>query len=464
MSSPLTMRNLRRCFDGRIPAVIATADGNGIPNVTYLTAVHPVDDERVALSNQFMSKTSRNLAERPVATLLLLDPVTYTEYRLTLRYERTDRRGPVFERLRDEVEKVAALSGMKDVFRLRSADICRVEEIEVVADLDPEPSEGESRERAAMLAASAELAARMSRCADLGTLLDVTLHGMDLLLGYRHSAVMLLDEEGTRLYTVASHGFPTEGVGSEVLVGDGVPGAAAERCRPVREGNLRQMHKYSNTVRRAFEADGGPELVFDVPVPALPDAASRLAVPAMVRGELVGVVVVDSPLAVAFDDDDESVLTLVASLIAQTVDFDRQFSADEPAAADPAPVASAAAATSAPGAPADASLGDECHVRFFAEDGSVFLDGEYLIRGVAGRILWSLVNRHLQTGQTEFTTKELRLDKSLELPGFRDNLDTRLLMLKRRLDEREAPLRLSRCGRGRIALECAHTPRLEAHD
>jgi len=76
----------------------------------------------VDASNQFMSKTSRNLTENPRASLLLIDPVSYSEYRLTIRYERTDRRGPVFERLRDDVDKVAAMSGMRDIFRLRSAE------------------------------------------------------------------------------------------------------------------------------------------------------------------------------------------------------------------------------------------------------------------------------------------------------------------------------------------------------
>ena len=66
----------------------------------------------------------------------IVDPVSFSEYRLTLRYERTERRGPVFERLRDDVDKVAALSGMRDVFRLRSADIFIVEEIEVIRDHD----------------------------------------------------------------------------------------------------------------------------------------------------------------------------------------------------------------------------------------------------------------------------------------------------------------------------------------
>jgi hypothetical protein len=409
----------------------------------------------VALSNQFMSKTSRNLVENPFATLLLLDPLTYSEYCLTLRYERTDRRGPVFERLRDEVDRVAAMAGMQDVFRLRSADICRVESIEIVQDHDPSPSDASSRQHASLLAASAELAARLGRCSDLELLLDVALEGMDELLGYRHSAVMLLDETGTRLFTVASHGFPVKGLGSEVAVGEGIPGAAAQRCVAVREGSLRQMQKYSRTVRRSFEEVGtvGPGL--DVPVPSLEDARSRVAVPAMVRGELVGVVVVESPIPVAFDDDDEAVLTVVATLIAQMVDLDRQSASDETTDAPAVGPSPATAAATGEG---------ECHVRFFPQDGSVFLDGDYLIRGVAGRILWSIVNRHVQTGQTEFTNKELRLDRSLELPGYRDNLDTRLLMLKRRLDERAAPIRLTRCGRGRHQLHGPASLRLELHD
>ena len=459
MTEALSMRDLRRCFDGRIPAVIATSSAAGEPNITYLSAVHAVDEERVALSNQFMSKTARNLAENPRATLLLLDPVTYCEYQLRLRYERTDRRGPLFERLRDEVDKVAALSGMQDVFRLRSADICRVEEIELVRDLGPPADAGSTRHRAALLAAAGDLGSRLSRCADLETLLDVALQGMDELLGYRHASVMLLDEEGTRLFTVASHGFPAEGVGSEVEVGDGVAGAAAQRCGPVREGSLWQMKKYSRSVRRAFEAEGTVGPGIDVPLPALEDAQSQLAVPAMARGELVGVVVVSSPISVAFDDDDESVLTLIATLIAQMVDIDRRSAGEDAVGAADTMVAAATGPLVEP-KPANS----ECHVRFFTVDGSVFIDGSHLIRGVAGRILWSIVNRYTQTGQTEFTNKELRLDRSLELPGFRDNLDTRLLMLKRRLDERDAPIRLVRLGRGLHKLECAPALRLESHD
>ena len=49
----------------------------------------------------------------------------------------------------------------------------------------------------------------------------VTVDGLAELLGYEHSMLLLLDEDGRRLFTIASHGYETEGVGSEVPVGEG---------------------------------------------------------------------------------------------------------------------------------------------------------------------------------------------------------------------------------------------------
>ena len=62
-------------------------------------------------------------------------------------------------------------------------------------------------------------------------------------------------------------------------------------------------------------------------------------------------------------------------------------------------------------------------VRYFAVDGSTFLDGDYLIKGVAGRLLWALLQHHEREGRTAFTNRELRLDPSLELPELREHLD-----------------------------------------
>jgi predicted pyridoxine 5'-phosphate oxidase superfamily flavin-nucleotide-binding protein len=128
----LTLSDIAGCFEGIIPAEIATASADGVPNVTHLSRVHMLDDERVALSNQFFSKTTRNLAENPVACVVVIDPTTYDSYRLLVQYERTERRGPLFERLRRDVDAIAALTGMEGVFKLRSADVYRVLELELV--------------------------------------------------------------------------------------------------------------------------------------------------------------------------------------------------------------------------------------------------------------------------------------------------------------------------------------------
>jgi predicted pyridoxine 5'-phosphate oxidase superfamily flavin-nucleotide-binding protein len=133
----IALSEIAACFEGLIPAEIATASADGVPNVTHLSRVHMVDDERVALSNQFFSKTTKNLAENPHACVVVVDPTTYASFRMMLAYERTERRGPVFERLRRDVDAIAALTGMAGIFKLRSADIYRVVELErVLAAVD----------------------------------------------------------------------------------------------------------------------------------------------------------------------------------------------------------------------------------------------------------------------------------------------------------------------------------------
>ena len=437
----VTLADIAACCEGAIPAVIATASADGTPNVTYLSKVRIVDDERVALSNQFFSKTARNLVENPRASILLLDPRTYDQYRLTLQYERTDRRGPVFERLRVDVDVAAALEGMQDVYKLRAADIYRV------LDIEPTPSGrppvtlhhrgvGDGLDPGRI----AELSTRLGRCPDLDTVVQAAVNGLAELFGYQHSLLLLLDEDGTSLFTIASHGFEAEGIGSEVALGDGVIGLAAERCTPVTLGNVTQAAKYSRTVRRAYEDSGeigagGRE----IPVPGLPDAASRCAVPAMAMGQLVGVLTVESRQAVAFGPVDEAVLSVVASILANAIESDRARERD----------AAPAAPTPASAPPAG---GTATRVRFYDVDGSVFLDGEYLIKGVAGRMLWALLGHHQREGRTDFTNRELRLDPSLDLPPFKDNFESRLILLKRRLDERAAPVRVDKTGRGRFRL------------
>ena len=89
-------------------------------------------------------------------------------------------------------------------------------------------------------------------------------------------------------------------------------------------------------------------------------------------------------------------------------------------------------------------------MRRYAENDSIFVDEEYLIKGVAGAILWRLLRAHLEDGRSDHTNRELRLDPSIRLPDLSENLEARLILLARRLEERCPSLRIEKTGRGRF--------------
>jgi hypothetical protein len=105
--------------------------------------------------------------------------------------------------------------------------------------------------------------------------------------------------------------------------------------------------------------------------------------------------------------------------------------------------------------------GVSVRVRHYAADHSVFLDDDYLIKGVAGAIFWRLVQDYTESGRTSFSNRELRLDPGLALPELGDNLEARLLLLQRRLAERKACVQMERTGRGRFRLRVTRPLQLQ---
>lgn len=112
-----------------IPAIIVTCSADGVPNATIISQVYYVDPGHVALSFQFFNKTIRNVRENPHACVALNDLAGNTKWILDLRYDHSETDGPIFEEMDMQIEAIASATGMSGIFKLRAADIYRVQSV-----------------------------------------------------------------------------------------------------------------------------------------------------------------------------------------------------------------------------------------------------------------------------------------------------------------------------------------------
>ena len=136
----IALGDIPRCFEGEVPSLLATCSPDGEPNLAHLSRVYLVDEHHVATSNQFFTKTLRNLAANPLACLLCIEPVTVLTYKLLLRHERSEREGPLFDEVCRSIEVIASLTGMAHVFALRAVDVFRVLDVEGVMTARTDPA------------------------------------------------------------------------------------------------------------------------------------------------------------------------------------------------------------------------------------------------------------------------------------------------------------------------------------
>lgn len=436
------LRTIRPAFQGVIPSPIATVSSDGVPNSTYLSIIWFIDEERIGISNQFLGKTAANLRVNPAVALRVVDPTTMSEYELEATYLRSENSGELFEAVRAQLEAVAAQSGMEDVFHLRCVEILRVERCAhagspaVVAASASGPAE--------LLSNLDVFVRRLSECRDLAEATRVGLHAIEDLFGFRHSMLLVADAAEEHLFAVATNGYPGGGVGAEVPINEGVIGVAAHRRRQVRLSNVERL-----TLAGAPSQSDGHE-PNEIPLPGLDDAQSVLATPLLLHDRLIGVLYLDSAEPSRFDAETGRLVEVLAGHLALVVAV-LEAGGLEPLVPEPA-----SAVPAVPDATAT--------VAFHEHDGSLLVDGDYVIRGVPGRILFALLSEHERSGRTEFTNREIRLDRTIGLPAGNDNLEARLLTLRRRLADRTDPFRLERVGRGRLQLSVDGDLTLVRHD
>lgn len=445
-SVPATLDTIASCFEGIVPATICSCAADGTPNVTYLSIVHRLDEWHVGLSYQFFNKTRKNVLDNPLVQVIVVSPETADQYRLDLQYERTEVEGSVFDRMSTRLAAVASQTGMSQIFTLRGVDVFRV--------LDCRPVNAEIQAEAAplrqYLAHIESLTEQLAACLDLDSLLESALDNLATLFGYAHAFVMIPDEAGQRLYTIASRGYDASGVGSEVWLGDGMLGVAAERRTIVRTTSLTRDMVFSRAVRSSIAQSGQGHLEQEIPLPGLPHLESQVVAPLVAHRELVGILCIQSDEVGRFLVDDERVIQIVGRHLASAMVTLRNGPPIEHPAAElrQAPRPSAHVTST---------------IKHYQADDSIFMDDAYLIKGIAGRILWKLIRIYDSERRVQFTNREIRLDRSLQLPDIKDNLETRLILLRRRLADKSEVLRLVPEGRGRFRLDVRHPLVLVEH-
>ena len=447
MTPPL--ESLATCFQGLLPAQLFTCSRDGVPNAAYLSHVDYVDSSHVALSFQFFNKSRRNVAENPNALVILVDPDTGQGWQLRLRYVRSETEGPLFDRMNLRIEAIASYCGLKGIFKLRAADVYEVQSIEPAAEtmgVPPEDTIDRDIRAAAQtpvftLRAMQDLALRIQRADCLERLVDSILEGLDEIFGFKHSMILVPGEEPGVLVTIATHGYPG-GAGAEVRFGEGIAGMVAEARKPIRISGLMRGILYAYAMHHPDPNLDRSRDGRRIPMPGLSNPESQLGVPLLVRGELVGVLCLESEVRYRFHEEDKASIELLGNYLAIAMQNMQLQEASEP---QPEP------AKTAPLTPATTGAARR-ELVYYAGEEVVMVDGEYLIRSLPAKILWRLVTTREQSGREEFTNRELRLDKSLNLPEWKDNLESRLILLRKRLEQKCPDIRLVPNGRGRFRL------------
>lgn len=446
----IRLSDLSRCFQGVLPSLIATADAQGVPNVTYVSQVYFVDDCHVALSCQFFNKTRRNLDENARACAEVLDPLTLQSYRLRLRFLRSEKTGPLFDTMKVRIDAIASHTGMTGIFRLIAADVFEVLSADAVEGFLTGPPSDVRSEAVSLEGARTEMRGlqlvsyRINRATDLESLLHEVLAALAEYFNFSHTRVLLYDEARQCLMTMASQGYGESGIGAEVALGEGLIGTVAMGRCILRLTSLDADLRYGRAIRRQAAA-GRRALDAEIPLPGLPDAQSVLAIPLLVGDRLAGVIVAEDRDPMRFSEWHEAYLEIIANQIA--LGLDRMLErADEGAEAP-----RQAVVPSSPG-PAPSPKRPRRRLTYYRSDDAIFVDDEYLIRNIPARILWKVLGESQRTGRTEFSNREMRLDEGLGLPPVKDNLESRLILLRHRLQEKCPDLQIVSTGRGRFAL------------
>jgi len=114
---------MKTAMKGIIPSTMSTCNSGGVPNISYISQLYYVDENHVAISNQFFNKTIRNIRENPLACVNIVSPEDFSMWVLDLKYSHSETESDLFEQMEMQLEAIASMQGMEDVFKLKAAEV-----------------------------------------------------------------------------------------------------------------------------------------------------------------------------------------------------------------------------------------------------------------------------------------------------------------------------------------------------
>ena len=129
---PIITDELKAAMQGIIPSTLVTCSKDGIPNINYISQVYYADETHVALSHQFFSKSIRNIDENPQATASVVNPEDFQMWKLELSFSHKETEGDLYDQMSLQLEAIASMTGMENVFHLQSAYVFTILHIEKI--------------------------------------------------------------------------------------------------------------------------------------------------------------------------------------------------------------------------------------------------------------------------------------------------------------------------------------------
>lgn len=121
---------IQEALQGIFPSVITTASNDYVPNLSYISQAHYVDNRHLAVSWQFFNKTYKNIRQNGKFSVVVCSPTTFSMWKIDMLFKEVKSDGDLFEELATALEAIAVMQGATDIFKLKAIIIGEIVSIE----------------------------------------------------------------------------------------------------------------------------------------------------------------------------------------------------------------------------------------------------------------------------------------------------------------------------------------------